>query len=231
MLYRQQHYGEAAQRYAKAAEERPETAAIDFNLGNAAYKQQDYAKALEHYNRALQTTDPALESQTKYNLGNVNYQQALQTLSNPQQAAEHLQTAMTYYRDSLDVNPQQSAARYNLELAHRLLQQLQQQQDRQQDQKNQQQDQNAQQQTPQQQDQQQQAPSQDQQDQQTVQSDEDTSNDPETPPPQATASQDLSPEEAERLLDAIRSRARAADDLRQQRQRARLRDNRVDKDW
>jgi Ca-activated chloride channel family protein len=264
-LYRQQHYREAAQQYAKAAEQRPETPEIDFNLGNAAYQQQDYAKALEHYNRALQTTDPALESQTKYNLGNVNYQQALQALANPQKAAEHLQTAMTYYRDSLEVDPQQPTARYNLELAHRLLQHLQQQQDQQQNQQNQHRDQNAQQdqQNQQQQNQQdqpdqqqaqqnqpepnqdpreqreqqeqqeqnRQATSQDQQDPQTAQSDENTSNDPGTPPPQATTSQDLSPDEAERLLNAIRERAREADDLRQQRQRARLRDHHVDRDW
>jgi Ca-activated chloride channel family protein len=255
-LYRQEQYREATQQYAKAAEQRPEAAEIYFNLGNAAYKQQDYAKALEHYSRALQTTDPVLESQTKYNLGNISYQQALQALANPPQAAEHLQTAMTYYRDSLDVAPQQRETRYNLELAHRLLQQLQQQDqpqhtqqqeqsnkqkqenpsqqqqtqpDRQAQDQNQQSQQDQQAQRQNQQDQHQRVPAQDTQDQQTAQSDEAASHEPGTPP--STASQDLSPEEAERLLSAIRERAREADNLRQQQRRVRLRDNRVDKDW
>ena len=260
-LYQQQHYREAAQQYNKAAEKRPNTPEIDFNLGNAAYKQQDYDKAHEHYNRALQTSDPALESQTKYNLGNVNYQKALQARSNPQQAIEHVQTAMTYYRDSLEVAPQQPAARYNLELAHQLLQQLQKQQKQQQNQNNQQkqdsqqqkdknqqqpsrqgqedkqqaqqdqqeekQDQRGQ---PNQQDQNQQAASQAPEDQSATQSEKNTTNNSETPS-QTTASQALSPDEAERLLNAIRDRAREANEVRQQRQRARLRDNRVDKDW
>jgi hypothetical protein len=41
----------------------------------------------------------------------------------------------------------------------------------------------------------------------------------------------LTPEEAERLLETIRERAREADRARQQRQRAQLRGTRVDKDW
>ncbi len=113
-LYQHKQYDGAAQHYATAAEQLPDQAAIHFNQGNAAYKQQDLGKALEHYNRALQNANPALESQTKYNLGNVKYQQALQSMVKPQEAIANLETAMTYYRDSLDVAPQHPSARYNL---------------------------------------------------------------------------------------------------------------------
>ena len=73
-------------------------------------KQQDYGKAREHYTQALQTTDRTLEGKVKYNLGNVEYQQAYKT-QQPQAAMPHLRSAMTYYRDSLDVDPQQQDAR------------------------------------------------------------------------------------------------------------------------
>ena len=260
-LYQNGKYAEAAEQYGSASQMLPDAAEIHFNQGNAAYKQQDYGKAREHYTQALQTTDRTLEGKVKYNLGNVEYQQALQNLQQPQTAMPHLRSAMTYYRDSLDVDPQQQDARYNLELSHLLLRQLQQEQQQQnpqqqqgqpQDQQQQNQQQQAQQdgqqqaqqqqsqrqdrapqQTPSpdpQQGQQQQATASEQQGQQGEQP-QDASQDNEPPPGQPTAGQqDLRPEEAARLLEAIRERGREADNQRQQR-RAKMRAAQVDKDW
>ena len=55
----------------------------------------------------------------------------LQAMQKPGEATTHLRAAMQYYRDSLDVDPQRQDARYNFELAQRLLQQLQQAQQQQ----------------------------------------------------------------------------------------------------
>ena len=125
-MYQSGKYAEAAAQYNSASQTLPDAAEIHFNQGNAAYKQQDYGKAREHYTQALQSADRTLEGRVKYNLGNVEYQQALQNLQQPQAAMPHLRSAMTYYRDSLDVDPQQQDARYNLELSHLLLHKLQQ---------------------------------------------------------------------------------------------------------
>jgi Ca-activated chloride channel homolog len=249
-LYQHGKYGEAAAQYGSASQMLPGAAEIHFNQGNAAYKQQDYGKAREHYMQALQTTDRTLEGKVKYNLGNVEYQQALQNLQQPQVAMPHLRSAMTYYSDSLDIDPQQQDARYNLELSHLLLHKLQQeqqqpkpqqQQGQPQDQQQQDQQQQAQQ-DGQQQDQQQQSQQQDrspqqtpspdpQQSQQQSQQQQAASQDNASPPGQQTAAQqELRPEEAARLLDAIRERGREADNQRQQR-RAKTRASQVDKDW
>jgi Ca-activated chloride channel family protein len=259
-LYQNGKYAEAAQQYGSASQMLPEAAEIHFNQGNAAYKQQDYHKAREHYTQALQTADRTLEGKVKYNLGNVEYQQALQNLPQPQAAIPHLRSAMTYYRDSLDVDPQQQDARYNLELSHLLLHKLQQEQQQssqqqqeqsqdqqqpdqqrqaqqaqqRQDQQQQSQQQDASQQpTPSpdpQQGQQQQAASSEQQGQQAEQP-QDASQGNAPPPGQQTAAQrELRPEEAARLLEAIRERGREADNQRQQR-RAKTRASHVDKDW
>jgi Ca-activated chloride channel homolog len=244
-LYQHGKYPEAAEQYGSASQMLPDAAEIHFNQGNAAYKQQDYGKAREHYTQALQTTDRTLEGKVKYNLGNVEYQQALQNLQQPQVAMPQLRSAMTYYRDSLDVDPQQDA-RYNLELSHLLLHKLQQEQqqpkpqqqqgqpqDQQQQDRQQQAQQDGQQQDQQQQSQQQdgsppQTPSPDPQQSQQQQA---ASQDNASPPGQQTAAQqELRPEEAARLLDAIRERGREADNQRQQR-RAKTRASQVDKDW
>ena len=255
-LYQNGKYTEAAEQYGSASQMLPDAAEIHFNQGNAAYKQQDYSKAREHYTQALQTTDRTLEGKVKYNLGNVEYQQALQNLQQPQAAMPHLRSAMTYYRDSLDVAPQQQDARYNLELSHLLLHKLQQEQQQQSPQQQQGQPQGQQQQAQQdgqQQGQQPQSQRQDKAPQQTPSPDsqqgqqqqatasepqgqqgeqrQDASQDDEPPPGQQTAApQDLRPEEATRLLEAIRERGREADNQRQQR-RAKMRAAQVDKDW
>ena len=129
-LYEAGNFDAAVQQYDAAAQALPDAAAVHFNLGNALFKQQRFNAAVEHYARALTIAAPGpagLEGRLKYNLGNVAYQRALQALPDAQQALPHLQSAMTYYRDSLEVDPQQEGARYNLELAHTLLRQLQQQ--------------------------------------------------------------------------------------------------------
>ena len=251
-FYQNGRYGEAAEQYDNAGHLLPDAAEIHFNQGNAAYKRQDYGTAREHYTQALQATDRALEGKVKFNLGNVEYQQALQNLQQPQAALPHLRSAMTYYRDSLDVDPQQQDARYNLELSHLLLHKLQQEQQQQHPQQQQGQSQDQPQQDQPQQDQPQQAqqhgspqqtpssaPQQGQQQQdaasepqgQQGEQPQDASQDNASPPgQQTTAQRELRPEEAARLLEAIRERGREADNQRQQR-RTKTRALQVDKDW
>ena len=243
-LYQAGQYHAAAQQYEIAAQTLPEAAEIQFNQGNAFYKQYNYDKALEYYTLALDTDDRTLESRLKYNLGNVKYRQAVEALRTFQDALTPLRTAISYYRDSLALDGQQPDARYNLELAYRLLRELQRQQvqaQRNAEVRNQKTSQNQGQaseyQTQQQQsrqrdikqDQNTQRQTQGQQAQQAPQDKVSTDDSAQTQ--QATAPQELSPEEAEQLVEIIRERARAAEGQRQQWRRARMRDGQVEKYW
>lgn len=229
-LYEAGNFDAAVQQYDAAAQALPDAAAVHFNLGNALFKQQRLDDAVEHYARALTTAAPGpagLEERLKYNLGNVAYQRALQALPDAQQALPHLQSAMTYYRDSLEVDPQQGNARYNLELAHTLLRQLQQQ--------------------PQSPGVPQAPPSQPSDPQQSDAPEEqrNAAQSGDEPPPQDggdTAGTDrprptgqevraLEPEEAARLLRGIRQRAREADRQRQAWRRAGGPEEQIDRDW
>ena len=229
-LYEAGYFDAAQQQYDVASQARPDAAAVRFNLGNVLFKQRRFDDAVEHYARALTTAVPGpggLEGRLKYNLGNVAYQRALQALPVAQQAIPHLQSAMTHYRDSLEVDSQQRDARYNLELAHTLLRQLQHQPPSSG--------------APQPQ---QSQPSDPQQanmpaDQQSaVQSDgeplpQDGSNtasvDSSRPAPQEA--QALEAEEAARLLRSIRERAREADRQRQRWRRSGGLGKPVERDW
>ena len=194
----------------------------------------------------------------KYNLGNVEYQQALQNLQRPQEAMPHLRSAMTYYRDSLEVDPQQQeraiisnrpicystscnrssngnrssnrgsprtcSSKTTTATSKRSQPQGQQPQSQQQDgvataaRPAHQQSNNS-------------RPPQPRRQASKRQQRQDASQENAPPPGQQTAAQrELRPEEAARLLEAIRERSREADNQRQQR-RSKTQASQVDKDW
>jgi Ca-activated chloride channel family protein len=108
-------------------------AATHFKLG-----QLDEAR--ERWMRATQLGDALAEARARYNLGNVDYAEALRALQDQKQqgsakAKEHLGKAAASYRDAVRLDPQMSDARANLELTQQLrreIERLEQQQSQQQ---------------------------------------------------------------------------------------------------
>ena len=92
---------------------------IEFNRGNALFKNRDQEQALDRYLLALATDDPALASRAKYNIGVIKYRQALAAAQKYEDALTLAQAAIGYFRDSLRLDPGHADARYNLELAYR----------------------------------------------------------------------------------------------------------------
>lgn len=174
--------------YKKALEEGGDSSVVFYNLGNLIYEQGDPEAAKQSYLGSL-VTSRHLESDADafYNLGNSFFQ------------SQKYDSALAAYVESLKRKPDDVDAKYNLELARRMLQEQQQQQscDNEQEQKQEEQQQQEQQ---QQQDQ--------QQDQQNNEDQQDSQNQPpeqeeqqQEPPPKAE--QQMTEEEAERLLNAL----------------------------
>ena len=237
--YEAGEYDAAGMQYANASEAFPEAAEIYFNQGNVFYKQRKFLEALAHYTHALQSVNGVLESRVKYNLGNVEYRRALIAMSTAQDAILLLRSAVTYYRDSLAVDPQQQNARYNLELAHRLMRKLydelqedmrdnaddgrnsdrksesdqsqQRESEQRKSQKNKQEDDG-------------QAGSEGSQNVMADSGMEESLEDMELP-------EDMTLDEAEMRLDEIRDRAKEVAEMRQEWKKARMRDNKAEKYW
>ena len=238
-LYEAGEYDAAEQLYATASEVLPEAAEIFFNQGNVLYKQRKFLQALAHYTNALQTVEGVLESRVKYNLGNVEYRRALIAMSTVQDAMLLLRSAITYYRDSLAIDPQQPSARYNLELAHRLRHELYEQ--LQQDRRDSADDgRNADRKS--ESDQSQQRESEQRKSQKSKQEDEGQAgreatqnvmadSGMEESPEDMELPDDISLEEAEMRLDEIRDRAKEVAEMRQEWRKARMRDGKVEKYW
>jgi len=178
-LYEQGFFPEAHEKYLEGLASAPESGLIRFNDGNALYKGEDYQRAVEAYQRAIETGDPALVGSAWYNLGNAFYRQ--------QQLEESLQA----YKEALRLRPADFDAKHNLE---RVLEQMKQQEQQQEDDE-QNQDQQDQ---PQPQDQEQdEEQEQDGQQQPEEQEPPDGEGEPRPEPGQMT------PQEAQRLLEAI----------------------------
>lgn len=108
-----------------------------FDRAATLYKLGRLDDAREAWNQAASLADPRLEAACRYNLGNCDYQQALEAAGNPQQAAaalEPLKRAIENYRDAIRLDPSLEDARANLELAMKLREQLRRQMQQQQQQ-------------------------------------------------------------------------------------------------
>lgn len=215
-LYDAGRYEEALRAYKEALVERPESARLHLNVGDALFQLGDLEGALGEFERVSAADDPALAALGHYNKGNAHFQ------------LQDYAAAVEAYQQALQRAPGDADAKANLELALQRLPpppppQPQEGQDQEPPQGEEEQPQN------QPQDQQQ-PPSQEPEDEPPEPAsgsrDEQPSEgeDQEPPPPEGERGMDR--EEAERLLDALRDREEEA---QERRYRARGRDEA--RDW
>lgn len=109
----------AAEAYAAAQAEAPDSAALAYNLGNAAFRQEDVEGARRHLLEALGLDDGALTRRIHFNLGNLAF-----NLGDPAAAADS-------FKAVLRADPQDADAKHNLELALLAMQSAEEQQQQQ----------------------------------------------------------------------------------------------------
>ena len=207
-LFEKGEYEAALRRYLEAQQEGQPRPELHFNAGDALYKQGKYAEAMQEMGRATEGTHPDMSAAAHYNLGNALFRQ------------EKFQEAVGAYKKSLELKPDDIDAKINLELA---LEKLDQDGRDGQDEQDKNQDQNQDQQNNQDQNQQnnqdeennrdqQGQDNQDQRDQQKQQHDQ-------QPDPR-----EMTPEEAARILNAMKAREEES----QKRRKLKLRGRRYD---
>ncbi len=126
-LFRSEQYEAAEAKYLDARIDAGESPIIAFNLGNVFLAREDYAKARDNYQEALQSRDPILEAKIKYNMGHTYFGEAetgLEDLSDPEKVThttELLRQAIRRWRDVLKLDPDHEKARQNIIVATRVL--------------------------------------------------------------------------------------------------------------
>ncbi len=129
--YENKKYNDAEIKYRKALTENPDNQKAEFNLGDALYKQGNYKEAGEKFELMnSKKLDKNEKNDVKYNLGNSYFEQARdKAKSGDQQGSmDFLNKAINSYKGAMKLDGKDDNARYNYELARRMLVQQQNQQ-------------------------------------------------------------------------------------------------------
>jgi len=210
-LYHKEKYNNATESYSKALQKAPKDVRANFNQGDALFRLNELDKAKELYQVASNlSTNTDIKAKAHYNIGNAWYKQ------------EKYEESVKAYKSSLKLNPKDMDAKYNLMMAMAKLKNnsggggKDQQQDKKQQQdkqdKNQQQkggDKNQQQKNQQGQQQPQNGPS---------------------PQQQQAQAQQMSNDEAQKLLDAIGSEESKVQQ-KLSKEKGKPQNGKVQKDW
>ena len=239
-LFAQGNYNEAINKYDQALIEKPDALEPKFNKADSFFRLDDIEKALDLYREvSAESKDMKLVAKAKYNLGNCYFQQgSKQKDSNLQKALEDLRTSIDYWRQVLDIEPNNEKAAKNIEVARLIIKDIidqlnKQKQQQKQDQQKQQQDKPEQQQQPKQ-DQQsaQQEPNQPQEQQQKQEGSEQEPNQPQQQKQQQSEQKEQQNQQKTVASDATAQQILDKEQQRKERQiLQRGQWEKVDKDW
>jgi Ca-activated chloride channel family protein len=112
--YEAGRFEEALTRW-RAVLARHDTPALRYNAGNAEYRMQRYEEAIESYRKALAAPDSSLRRRALLNLGNAYVRAA----EDRKGQGDFLDRAIGTYEELLALDPADSSAKWNLEIALR----------------------------------------------------------------------------------------------------------------
>lgn len=135
-LYKNKQYKDALKEYDDALLLSPSDARLKMNKGSAHYQLGEFDKAEEAYNAALSSDNKDQIADAHYNMGNILFRQGAQMYQQgPQKSLEKFKAAYDHYIKSLEARPSDIDTKWNLQLAHQVMKQLEQQQQNQKDDK------------------------------------------------------------------------------------------------
>ncbi len=134
--YRENKYDEALKLYHQAQIKDPDSSRIEYNIGVAQFKKQDYVSAIGSFEKATATKDKVLEAKANYNIANSKYKLGvLKKNTDINQAVKLYRESLDYYKRAIDLDSKNTNAKINHELVEKelktLLDQAKQQQDKQ----------------------------------------------------------------------------------------------------
>lgn len=111
-LFHKQKFEEALEKYRDALIDDPESKETHFNLGAGLYKIENYEEAIREFEKATYSKDISLQAKAYYNIGNSLYRLG------------RLPEAILYYKKTLELNPKDEDAKYNLEFVQKKLKEM-----------------------------------------------------------------------------------------------------------
>ena len=219
-FYADSAFAESEIAYRKALDVNANLREAQFNLANAAIRQEKFDEAVEQLEVLASTSEDKMErGEIYHNMGNAylgKYQTSLQDQEKAKSAGEELDKSITSFKQSLRNNPSDDETRYNLAVAQKLKEEgpPQQQEQEQQDKDKQDQDKDK--------DKEQQDKEQQQKDQEQQQKDQQQ---------EQQQPDKISKEDAEKILNAMMQEEKELQEDQKEKQKANVRSRRVEKDW
>jgi len=125
-LYDEGKFKESLNHYEKASSVKPNSGIVNYNIGTASYKLNDYERAAISFNRALVEEEDGLSQQTSYNLANSEYKLGIsKENSNLDEAIGLLTKSLRHYEKALELDKEDKDAIFNYEYVKRELERLQ----------------------------------------------------------------------------------------------------------
>lgn len=127
-LYRDGKYSDAYKSFQEDLQSHSDSSQkerIQFDSGAAAFKMGDYNKALQSFSDSLLSSDPKLQENSHFNLGRTLEERADVDQSNDK-ALKDLTDAASHYESTLELNPNNEAAKANLEEVKKKIERLKQ---------------------------------------------------------------------------------------------------------
>jgi Ca-activated chloride channel family protein len=125
-LYRDGKYGDAYKSFQEDLQSHPDSTQkerIQFDSGAAAFKMGDYNKALQSFSDALLSPDKNIQESSHFNLGRTLEDRADLDQSTDK-ALKDLTDAASHYESTLQLNPNNEAAKANLEEVRKKIERL-----------------------------------------------------------------------------------------------------------
>ncbi len=117
-LYQAGQYAAAAERFAEALVDEPESPAVRFNLAAAYYKSGQYEEAAKQLRRLDAGGDRSLAARAAYNLGNALFRIGQDSeQQNPQAALAAYEEALAAYKRAMGADPSYEDPKFNHEIA------------------------------------------------------------------------------------------------------------------
>ncbi|MGR3174326.1 MAG: tetratricopeptide repeat protein [Candidatus Scalindua sp.] len=226
--YNEGEYGEAISKFTDAQLHLPESDSLNFNIANTHYKVGKLPEAEKSYKGILDSKDVTLKAKANYNMGNTMYKQG------------KFNEALDFYKKAIKLTDKESGvngdeikgvredAKYNYEFVQKKMEEMKkEQQEREEKEEQEKQDQEKpddqkqgegqeekqEEKKPDQQEQQQQEKEQEKQDKGTQENEPSPEN--EESPSQPYEKKEMTKEEAERILDALRQSERSAREMQE----------------
>jgi Ca-activated chloride channel family protein len=124
--YREGKFGDAYSQFQQTLKTHPQSRSEDklqFDSGAAAYKSDEYGKALESFSQALLSPNTGLQSKSHYNLGNTLYERG-ETQKSDDKKLSDWTNALEHYEQTLKLEPKNKEAKDNYDYVKKKIEEL-----------------------------------------------------------------------------------------------------------